>query len=876
MKTLTLLKFLSILLLLIVSVNSFGQWTPVVEDIDGQDGSWFGSSVSKNAGGNILAVGAPNNDESDTNSREVSFFENTDGAWVQKRIGLNYRIANNIATGSRTYEYQRSLDPERALVKVYEYSYESVYDINLGSDTIICDNSTIVLDAGYALYYEWSTGEDSPAITVSDSGYYYVTVTDLFYSITDSIHIGLKAAPFMELLNDTLICSSDTISITSGIYNSYLWNTGENTESISVNAEGLYSLTVSNINNCFDIDSVYVEHIEVITGIYEYLYVPLGTDLTLTANSENTNIWNDEVYANSINYLATNDTILFLQATDTNSCTVMESIIINIYPAINYNCEGDSFDCNNDFDLEFLIEDVLIGDNISVTNISSNITDQDAIGYFCNPNEPFFGLNAGVVFSTGSILDLPNPVSQQASSNLGSGSDPDLENISSSTINDAVIIEFDYMPYTNIMSFSYIFGSEEFPEYVNSSFNDAFGFFLTGESPDGLSNYVSENIALLPNGQPVTIDNVFPTPFYYDNEGNNGQSVVLDGYTLPLDAVVEVVPFTTYHIKLAVGDAGDLSFDSGVFLSNNSFNAWPLQYNLYSNTIESRSVNATAVAIEDSTIITVEIELPVVAQTDITYHYSILGTAENGVDYETISDSITFLKDSIKATIEIKALPDNLFEPLEKIILVMDFLNDTISVDLLSISEITPDTLFFDNPNLFEGIDEHINMEIEICDIDLQEIDSAVVFSYSNISDTTTEYSIYLYNGGEFTELVYHLNYPIEGVYELEIYIYCSINDSSITVIKLTDYIDTDIFTGIIESPKSNISIYPNPAQKAFTVQNDNYKGKSYTINCYSSIGVLLYSKVVDSDKTSIEISHWAEGIYIIEVDREKMKFIKK
>ena len=97
------------------------------------------------------------------------------------------------------------------------------------------------------------------------------------------------------------------------------------------------------------------------------------------------------------------------------------------------------------------------------------------------------------------------------------GSDFDLQSITSNQIYDECVIEFDFVPEGDSISFNYVFVSEEYPEYVCASFNDAFGFFLTGPNPN-LPNYNAENIALIPNpnnpstytNTPVAINTVNP------------------------------------------------------------------------------------------------------------------------------------------------------------------------------------------------------------------------------------------------------------------------------------------------------------------------------------------------------------------------------
>ena len=115
----------------------------------------------------------------------------------------------------------------------------------------------------------------------------------------------------------------------------------------------------------------------------------------------------------------------------------------------------------------------------------NNITfkgNPEAVGYFYD-GFMFEGVQTkkGIVMSTGNAVNLAqdNSCTVDQNSTTNGGSDIDL-NMISSGIFDACVIEFDFKPTNQISSFRYIFGSEEYPEYVGGSFNDVFGFFLMG------------------------------------------------------------------------------------------------------------------------------------------------------------------------------------------------------------------------------------------------------------------------------------------------------------------------------------------------------------------------------------------------------------
>lgn len=125
-------------------------------------------------------------------------------------------------------------------------------------------------------------------------------------------------------------------------------------------------------------------------------------------------------------------------------------------------------------------------------------------------------------------------------------------------------------PICSSFNVAFVFGSEEYPEWVTGAYNDGFGIFVSGPNPLG-GNYTNYNMARLPNGQLVSIDNVnsnFNSGYF--NINNTGV-MQYDGYTDGLTAQLSVIPCSTYHIKIIIADAGDEVFDSGIFLGAGSF-----------------------------------------------------------------------------------------------------------------------------------------------------------------------------------------------------------------------------------------------------------------------------------------------------------------
>ncbi len=132
----------------------------------------------------------------------------------------------------------------------------------------------------------------------------------------------------------------------------------------------------------------------------------------------------------------------------------------------------------NDQTVQWYVENILLGEGVSASNITFNGQPADEAniqcGYFIS-NGSYMELESGLVLSSGGVVGVDWEgndviVGEQTSITVdnGVGGDPDLEDISNENINDQAVLEFDFVPTGDTLSFNYIFGSEEYPEYVNS------------------------------------------------------------------------------------------------------------------------------------------------------------------------------------------------------------------------------------------------------------------------------------------------------------------------------------------------------------------------------------------------------------------------
>ncbi|MBS1580564.1 MAG: choice-of-anchor L domain-containing protein [Bacteroidetes bacterium] len=297
-----------------------------------------------------------------------------------------------------------------------------------------------------------------------------------------------------------------------------------------------------------------------------------------------------------------------------------------------------------------LVQNVLMGPGVFASNVTFNGNPgsmvastgvgPSEIGRF-NGSNTCLGLNSGIFLCTGvANSHLPGPNNQLGAPGGGivvgggvpSYSTPDLD-LSHLTawpywqvsgggnIHSKAVLEFDFVPIKDMVSFRYVFSSEEYETWVCSEYNDVFGFFISGPGiPDLAAPYSftnnALNIAFIPGSvTPVSINSVnsglmnasnahgpdWTDPFrpcfnadpnwqanaqyYRYNGGQGGQQgpqleapyntdpyyIQHNGMTVVLTASAAVQCGQTYHVKLAVGNVNDAAYPSAVFLEGGSF-----------------------------------------------------------------------------------------------------------------------------------------------------------------------------------------------------------------------------------------------------------------------------------------------------------------
>lgn len=352
---------------------------------------------------------------------------------------------------------------------------------------------------------------------------------------------------------------------------------------------------------------------------------------------------------------------------------------------------------DNSITAEDLVQNVLLGAGVTVSNITFNGVPGNVaniqIGSF-NGSNSNLGLSDGVIMASGNAEVAIGPNADvgatEPPAGLNSPGDDDLSQLLDGSItNDAAILEFDFVPNGDSLSFNFVFSSEEYNEYVCGTWNDVFGFFLSGPGISGPYSNNARNIALIPGTTiPVQINTVNngtvglngyeqncidADPNWQNNsqyfiDNNGGSTIEMDGLTQVLTAQSVVQCGETYHIKIAISDVFDAVFDSAVFLEAGSFSS------PNAIVVEATTVSGDNQLIEGCEDAQFTFSRPGTSG-DQVIRYILGGNAENGTDYVWLPDSIVIPDGSNSNFLTMSAIQDNMDEGTDTLTIFVFIVN---------------------------------------------------------------------------------------------------------------------------------------------------------------------------------------------------------
>lgn len=249
------------------------------------------------------------------------------------------------------------------------------YHFDEGSGTITNDsapagsNATLVNNPTWqvsgapinpsAATYLWSNGATTPTINASAAGSYSATVT---YITPEGCTATGTSAPFtvsefattasITASGSLALCFGGSVVLTANAGTAYLWSNGANTQSITVNAAGNYSVTVTNANGCSASSAITTVTVNApavsptisTSGLTTFC---AGGSVTLTSSSATGNVWSTGATSQSITVSQSGN--YSVTATDGNGCSAISTnttVTVNTPPVVSISAGGPTSFCN--------------------------------------------------------------------------------------------------------------------------------------------------------------------------------------------------------------------------------------------------------------------------------------------------------------------------------------------------------------------------------------------------------------------------------------------------------------------------------------------------------------------------------------------------
>ena len=238
------------------------------------------------------------------------------------------------------------------------------------------------------------------------------------------------------------------------------------------------------------------------------------------------------------------------------------------------------------------------GEDVDIVDGSVAYTGDDRAGGVFNGGADIIGFEDGILLSSGQAADVVGPNESPATStNLGEPGDEDLTDLVGDDTNDATILEFDFEVPESAQQvfFTYVFGSDEYNQWVGSEFNDVFAFWVNDENcavvadPEDPGETLPVSINTINHGWEARgFDPVNPD-LYINNDPHNGDGVIqdpldvddapfdteMDGFTVPLVCEADVDADETNTMRMGIADTSDALLDSWVLIEAGSLTITP-------------------------------------------------------------------------------------------------------------------------------------------------------------------------------------------------------------------------------------------------------------------------------------------------------------
>lgn len=228
-------------------------------------------------------------------------------------------------------------------------------NLTISNNITIVEGDSIQLSVTGASNYEWSTGETTNIITVSpiETTTYTVTGTTGVCSSQAQVTVTVEELLVVSAGQDENVCEDDTyeVVLTASPGDSYLWSTGETTQSIVVSplSTTTYSVTVaSGIQEDTDDVTVFVNpnpDVVILNG--ESVDIMSGDFVTLSASGANTYEWNNGATQPNI-AVSPSQTTTYEVRGYIGNCYDEKQVTVNVIPEVEADAGDDQDICLGD------------------------------------------------------------------------------------------------------------------------------------------------------------------------------------------------------------------------------------------------------------------------------------------------------------------------------------------------------------------------------------------------------------------------------------------------------------------------------------------------------------------------------------------------
>jgi hypothetical protein len=228
--------------------------------------------------------------------------------------------------------------------------------ITASGPTTFCSGGSVTLTSSSATGNTWSNGATSQTITVTNSGNYYITVSNgsCYENSTSTLVTvnDLPATPTITAIGNTTFCSGDSVLLASSYINGNFWSNNLTTQSIYVSQSGLFSVQFTDNNGCASISSPTVVNVlplpQVTIISNGSTTICEGETVSITSSPSNSYFWSNGMTSQSINVNQTGSYSVSVISSNgcSNSSTIINIIVNNNTSSILTETAVDSYTLN--------------------------------------------------------------------------------------------------------------------------------------------------------------------------------------------------------------------------------------------------------------------------------------------------------------------------------------------------------------------------------------------------------------------------------------------------------------------------------------------------------------------------------------------------